>query len=344
MSHWNSKIVSLAAESFADPHTVSIVLTGRTEEKFAPLFAEMLSTTRESNQKDNDNFLKFNAVCLKKRDTASGTFPHTFEAKAACISDFLRDYPNLRNVTLYDDRPKQVVMFKTYFQELRPAPSFQWSVVTVPALSLTLDPAAESRLVQDEVHRALPSGPGVNWTLKCTGFFLSQNSQKQLLVQAFKCLRRINATKAANLAEYPMYIPVCRPGESLSSSDLIEIFTSKGDSPIDQQCLERPYNQVDSKIHLGVEFVVTHYAVQATGPKSKLGNVYYKVVPRDRNTTIRTLFGENAPLIVSGHIMDEKMSYKFTYEDMRRYNIRWTRLQHGIVINTTFGVYSKMIF
>lgn len=364
--YWNDTIVNLARDSYVDPKTVSIVLTGRTEEKFSELVQKMLAVTRKLKYEpqprdDSADLLKFNAVCLKKRDAGLGTYKHTFDAKVTCIQSFIDNYPNLQEITIYDDRAKQVGLFKSRFFDMRPRPRFQWFVVQVPPMSISLDSTMEYQLVEEMIRKysqaavADPSAPivryEIKWTPKCTGFFLSVKSQKTLLVQAFKCLQRLKITKVHNLAEYPMYIPICRPGESLSLNTVAQIFMnadSEANMAINPQFLSKFYNQIDPKNRYHVEFIVTHYAVERPNTKAKQGNLYYKAIPKDKGTKIKTVFGNDTPLLVTGHIMEDFKDANILYDlndwTMQQRHMKWSLLQEPITIQTTFGIYSKMKF
>ncbi|KAG0671177.1 hypothetical protein C6P45_001191 [Maudiozyma exigua] len=363
-SYWDTKITQLAIDSFDDPNTVSIILTGRSESKFKELFQKMLRISRDLASVEGSKFynqsnsyLKFNAVCLKARNPNSNMIPATFQFKCHLIKELVQDYPNLEDVTIYDDRIYHIKQFKSFFCNLRPRPKFQWFVVHVNSEDITLDRVAELKLMKrvidnkNLIRLSRKLEPlEIRWTPKCTGFFLDLRSQRALLKTAFFVTRSFNFSKIVNLAEYPMYIPVCSPGNTMSVNRLTEIFgngINTATAAVDFK--DRYFDQRNPKNRFHVEFLVTHFTYTVVPhAHDRQGIIYFKVRPKNKLPRIPTHFRRDAPLIISGHVTDEEtdkyLKYELTNSYLTSNNMIWRPLPHGISIQTTFGYYSKMRF
>ncbi|SMN22044.1 similar to Saccharomyces cerevisiae YMR265C Putative protein of unknown function [Maudiozyma saulgeensis] len=377
---WNEKMISLASLSYKDPETISLVLTGRKQALFADLIEKMLDVTRklaktkklnknnnldDVNEDENyslyeewetdPNFLKFNAICLKKKLGRIPSILPTFQYKSDLIADFIRNYPNLEEITIYDDRLRHIKQFKLFFQDMRPRPKFQWFVIPVPQVAINLDPVAEYSLVHkvikeyNELKTINEQFLEIKWTPKCTGFFLTMESQRRILKHAFLVSRKSNLKRILNLSEYPMYIPICEPGQSISLNTIAEMYVNDENAATSLEFLQKFYNQRKSENRKNVEFIVTHFSFKPIpSPREREGLVYFKVRPKIRSTKISTSFEKGTPLIIAGHLTEEPsdkyIRYEFTDNYMRENKMIWTPLIKTITIDTTFGNYSKMRF
>ena len=78
--------------------TLTILLTGRGEDKFANLIKRIV----ESKQ------LAFDMICLKPQVGPSNqTFTSTMNYKQAILRDLVYTYKDAGEVRIYEDRPKQ---------------------------------------------------------------------------------------------------------------------------------------------------------------------------------------------------------------------------------------------
>lgn len=363
-SYWNDKITELAINSFDDPNTVSIILTGRSRSNFQTLFQKMLSISRDLASVEgskfynkSNSFLKFNAVCLKSRNPNNNMTPPTFQFKTHIIQDFLQDYPNLEDVTIYDDRISHIKQFKSFFNHLRPRPKFQWFIIPVSSQEFVLDKVAELKLIKKVIDdtnnirlsRNIPPLE-IRWTPKCTGFFLTLKSQAILLRTAFTLTKSFNLTKFVNLAEYPMYIPVCSPGNTISVETMTKLFENDTDDALSFVDFKEKFSNQRNPINrCHVDFIVTHFTYTTVpNVSNRQGMIYFRVRPKNKTPKISTHFRRDAPLIISGHVTDEDvdkfLNYTLTNSYLAKRNMTWRALPRPITINTTFGYYSKMRF
>lgn len=357
-NYWNEKIVKLAEKSYEDEKTVSIVLTGRKEAFFATLIERMLNVEkkfrleRQQNEHETGTLL-FNAVCLKKKDSQDN-YPSTNTYKIQCISELIEYYPNLSDVTIYDDRLPQIQLFKNFFKNIKSRPKLQWFVIPVPPEFFYLDTASEYKLVQKIIdeHNLQINDPlnqlSLKWTPKHTGFFLSLKSQSILLKLGFMVLKNTSAKKIDNLSEYPMYIPLCKPGNTLSPSAIANIYTNIGNNVDVTTALHSYHNSPVPGTRNRVEFIATHYIIIKNSPVSNGTNVYFRVEPKHEKKVIKKIFDIDTPLIITGHMMDtaddQAIQYWFTQEYMEENRMRWIPLRKAVRISTTFGHFSKMKF
>ena len=389
-TYWCEEIRKLAQLSFEATDTVSVLLTGRKELRFSELLGRMLTVTRNlSNQGVND--LKFSAVCLKKNNsqvaTVKGILPedngistqdsssnneymHTADYKKALFTDFITYYKNLEEITIYDDRIKQINSFKTFFNNFRPRCKFQWFVIPVTPKSTTLDPAMEYKLVTkmiEEHNRELQRLAGqrgqyksnyeeltIKWTPRQCGFFLDKKSQRKLLSFSYAYLKKGPIKKIGNLSEYPMYIPVCRPGLNPSKRDTFRLLTGITDDSAESPA--RVAQMVDDfysgKYHPReedkVEFKVVgfFYRVRNNGDDTQpmVCDMHYKCEPVDKTRFVGNTLRE---LIVVGHLTgedskaDSEIIASITAAANNKF-VAWRKLQRPCRIRTTFGFYVKM--
>ncbi|SCU97347.1 LADA_0H05798g1_1 [Lachancea dasiensis] len=139
--YWNRDIVELCRLSHKDPHTLSILMTGRKEAHFEPTFKKVLDQPIFGSDK-----LHFNAVCLKKDG-----FKTTMLYKTACLTDLLVHYDRCDAITIYDDRPRQLHGFRQFLNEFVEAmrPSLQFNLVHVPGIIKFLKPSKERHIITE---------------------------------------------------------------------------------------------------------------------------------------------------------------------------------------------------
>ena len=389
-TYWCEEIRKLAQLSFEATDTVSVLLTGRKELRFSELLGRMLTVTRNlSNRGVND--LKFSAVCLKKNNsqvaTVKGILPedngistqesssnndymHTADYKKALFTDFITYYKNLEEITIYDDRIKQINSFKTFFNNFQPRCKFQWFVIPVTPKSTTLDPAMEYKLVTKMIEEhnrellKLSRQPGqyksnyeeltIKWTPRQCGFFLDKKSQRKLLSFSYAYLRKGPMKKIGNLSEYPMYIPVCRPGLTPSKRDTFKLLTGITDDSAESSArITQVVNDFYAgKYHPGeedeVEFKVVgiFYRARKSGDDTQpmVCDMHYRCEPVDKTRFVGNTLRE---LIIVGHLTgeDSKADNDIIASIAAAANkkaVAWRKLQRPFKIRTTFGFYMKM--
>ncbi|AMD22406.1 HGR067Cp [Eremothecium sinecaudum] len=140
---WNLDIVELTRLSIQDPETVSILLTGRREVFFADVIGKLLEHDVMAGE------LQFNAVFLKKEE-----FRTTLSYKTTCLTNLLNSYPNLKEISIYDDRPKQVKGFQIFLNEYVAAINndLVYNLVHVPGEMRFLEPKREISIIADIIE------------------------------------------------------------------------------------------------------------------------------------------------------------------------------------------------
>lgn len=142
--YWNKDIVELSYLSQIEPGTISVLMTGRKEVFFHDVIGKVL---------DNPVFgyadLQFHAVFLKKPN-----YETTMKYKTSCITELLDHYDQVEEITLYDDRIRQLDGFQKFLNEYVEAirPNLQYNLVHVPGIIKYLDPRHERRIIGDIVE------------------------------------------------------------------------------------------------------------------------------------------------------------------------------------------------
>lgn len=152
--YWNHELLNLSLQSNEADDTVSIVMTGRKEDLFATHFQEIIQMTLSHNPEWR-NHIKFNAFMLKKLIPEDfDNVDHvrnlnTADYKNKVLADFITFYPNLQEVTIYDDRISQVNSFKKFFQQnVHLSKSLQWFVIPIVPQVSFLPPPLEYDLLR----------------------------------------------------------------------------------------------------------------------------------------------------------------------------------------------------
>lgn len=105
---WNEKIVELVQLSMQDNDALSVLLTGRMEDRFADLVNRMVNAKK----------LDFDMVCLKPNSGPSGeVFQSTMLFKQALLKDIVFTYAHADELRIYEDRPKHVKGFRDFFED-----------------------------------------------------------------------------------------------------------------------------------------------------------------------------------------------------------------------------------
>ncbi|KAK5113518.1 hypothetical protein LTR62_003387 [Meristemomyces frigidus] len=179
--YWNEKIVELCDLSAADEDTLTIMLTGRGEDKFAELLTRMVTAKK----------LDFDMLCLKPAVGPSGEmFASTLAYKQALLRDIVYTYRNAVEIRIYEDRPKHTKAFRDFFTDFNrslssshtvspvPRNPIRCEVIQVTEQEASMDPVAEAACVQEMIntHNAAilaGSAPAncIPYKLKRTVFF-----------------------------------------------------------------------------------------------------------------------------------------------------------------------------
>lgn len=140
---WNESVVSLVKESLADPSVLTVLLTGRQEEGFKDLISTIVKAKG----------LNFDVLFLR-----TGDFTNTLEFKKFCIQSLLKKFTECKHISLYDDRPHHVQIFRYLLKELNQTlyPNLSSNVVEVVSIQKYLDPRKEVSLIENlmELHNA----------------------------------------------------------------------------------------------------------------------------------------------------------------------------------------------
>ncbi|CAI4035733.1 hypothetical protein SMKI_13G3840 [Saccharomyces mikatae IFO 1815] len=346
---WNEEIIRLAEKSFCSKDTISIVLTGREEGKFYELIQHALQTAK-SHWKCSRNEFRFNAVCLKKTAISK----YTSEYKKELMRDFLKYYPSLRELTIYDDRVHQIEAFKTFFHSLD-LPRLKWFAIPVRPFTKSLPREQELEMVTEmmDKNNSQAFSPSqkfdLSWTPKQTGYILSMASHRLLSKEVIKYLRRIKGRKTfkPKLYEYPLYIPCAEPGENIPALEIAKTWSNNNLCAFDSEerlhrILKQFYQQQPAKCI--IHFQVTGLAVISSvyHNKRKPLEVYFKATPEPN----RYAFSKFPEFIVTGYFYNKDKIDDLEVVTERLLNskkaIHWTPLDNSISIKTFFGQYAKL--
>lgn len=354
-SYWESGIVDLANESYADAETISIVLTGRKEAGFGSLINEMISNCIPTT--------KFNAVCLKKHYVQHSS---TAEYKIRCISDLIQTYSSsLLEVKVYDDRPGQLKHFESFFSKINRDSQFKlnirfrWFVIPVTTEFKYLEPSEEIKLVKRiiEEHNTINPVPrSIYETPIQTGFFLSVSSQKELISWTLKYFKRNPKGWVNNILDYPAYIPCGPKGVKLDIKEVAKIWCNNNPKIMKKEgSIESCYNEFLNQQNLNkserclITFRITEVGYKISKTASSLSrhipvyDVFYKVVRTDAQIYIfssypfLTIVGSSnykKTLITEETIIDSIFNNK-------EGPITWIKVK-PITITSYFRQYSKL--
>ncbi|KAF9335735.1 hypothetical protein BGZ91_010372 [Linnemannia elongata] len=128
--YWNEDLVPMVRESAKDPGCLTILLTGR----YGPLYSDILLRMIASKQLDFDLVAtkpatvyrlppSSNSSCANLSDDPDTDQPnerreevyvklHTFSTKREFLYNVLLEYPGIRKMKVWDDRPGQIAQFR----------------------------------------------------------------------------------------------------------------------------------------------------------------------------------------------------------------------------------------
>ncbi|QLL34706.1 hypothetical protein HG536_0H00810 [Torulaspora globosa] len=309
--YWNQEIIKLAQTSYEDPHTISVVLTGRKEVYFHDIFNEMFSSFGKAF---------FNAICLKRANISSTTA----EYKISLIEDFLDHYKSLQELIVYDDRLAQVKKFEKVFgrdKVIHVQPSFKM-----------LDMSEETRLV-GQIFQRSKMKECLAWTPKAAGFILDYSSHKKLVRWTFNFFRK--KYKMSSLPQWPTYIPLTFESDLeiariWSNNDLV---TVQSQDKVKQIC-DSFYSQPNLQGEKMFQFDVVKMGYSVTDKRRSKVTIFYKAIPADNayvSSTSQTMF------VIS-------TEEETTRNPSIAIGVRWASLDRRIRVRTCFGHSERLTY
>ncbi|KAI8606011.1 hypothetical protein EDD21DRAFT_362095 [Dissophora ornata] len=154
---WNEEIVKKVQESSEDPGCLTVLLTGRNGPTFGYKLIEMaerkgldfdIIATKPTTVARIESNVPFTPTCKMPKPVDRYLKVHTFNTKHDFLYNLLFEYPNIRKMHLWDDRPCQVAKFRQVGQEWLDRgmlDDFEITVVQEPLLYM--DPQREAHLV-----------------------------------------------------------------------------------------------------------------------------------------------------------------------------------------------------
>ncbi|KAG1459311.1 hypothetical protein G6F46_007744 [Rhizopus delemar] len=152
--YWNEEIVSKARACIQDPHTMTVVLTGRRHNPFSPLVPTMLEAKG----------LKFDLIGLRPDPEAvseyrwkvdgrnkelnynlsASVFQSTMHFKQCFLVNILHHVPTIKEITMWDDRVPHLKRFKDFLNALHRKRLIDRSrIIEVPSLRPKYNPKWE---------------------------------------------------------------------------------------------------------------------------------------------------------------------------------------------------------
>ncbi|KAK8175206.1 hypothetical protein IWX90DRAFT_483302 [Phyllosticta citrichinensis] len=146
---WDEDVVELVRMSMEQKDVLTVMVTGRQEDRFADLIQRMAKSKK----------LDFDLMCLKPAvGPQNQQFHSTMMFKQEFIKDLVYTYNEATEMRIYEDRPKHAAEFRRLFASLNedwergvsPAPRkpLVAEVIDVPAKAKFLDPLTEVEAVQ----------------------------------------------------------------------------------------------------------------------------------------------------------------------------------------------------
>ena len=160
---WNEKIVELAQLSSQDPDTLTVLLTGRQESRFAELISRIITARG----------LQFDMVVLRPKVGPGGQeLSSTRRFKEALLKDVVFTYISASEIRIYEDRANHAQAFRNFFSELNrnelnknlslanssrtafraPRSTIKAEVVQVTEQDTVMDPVTETAAVQRMIN------------------------------------------------------------------------------------------------------------------------------------------------------------------------------------------------
>ncbi|KAF9934711.1 hypothetical protein FBU30_000569 [Linnemannia zychae] len=144
---WNEDLVQVVRESARNPACLTILLTGR----YGPLYGDLLCRMTQSKQLDFDLIATKPASAALIPDKPIETYMklHTFSTKREFLYNLLLEYPGIRKMTIWDDRPGQVAQFRQAGEKwIEEGMLEDFEVIKVTISERVLEPEQEIEVVK----------------------------------------------------------------------------------------------------------------------------------------------------------------------------------------------------
>ncbi|KAG0368138.1 hypothetical protein BC939DRAFT_460319 [Gamsiella multidivaricata] len=159
---WNEEVVKEVQESSKDPGCLTVLLTGRNGPTFGQKLIEMvqrkgldfdLIATKPTTVALMENKVPFVPTKKLLKPVEKYLKVHTFNTKYDFLYNLLLEYPMIRSMHLWDDRPCQVAKFRQVGQEwLDNKMLDNFEITVVQQALLYMDPQREIELVLSMVE------------------------------------------------------------------------------------------------------------------------------------------------------------------------------------------------
>ncbi|CCC69045.1 hypothetical protein NCAS_0C00550 [Naumovozyma castellii] len=345
--YWNEKVIKLAKMSYAEPDTVSILMTGRRQDKFKELISDHLDLTRAIWNFSHSE-LEFNAVVLKR--PIDGVDVSTIEYKKKCLVDFIKFYPNLEEVTVYDDRRNQLLKFKAFFNELPHKNNFQWFVIPVPPRTVRLVSEREYKFVMEmfdsyNAHKDPLKQLNVAWSARQTGYFLSVNAQRAVLQWSLNFLKSRNMESAnKHLSRYPMFIPSMLLSSTMPQMEMVNVLTNNSKAILKKRggwrkVIEDFYGQTGETV-VRIKFTVTKIGIRLSSLDDRSPKLYYLAEPTNSDQYVWNYYSEFIIIGVDDAYYRDDVTASVL--DNPKKGIRWYKPPTPLNIQTYFGTCAQL--
>lgn len=338
--YWNRDIVELCRLSHQEPGTLSILMTGRKENLFHDVLSRVIDQPVFGDER-----LKFHAIFLKKPG-----YETTMMYKTSCLTDLLTHYDNCTELTIYDDRIRQLHGFQDFLTEFVEAmrPSLLFNLVHVAGVVKYLDPARERHIITRifEEHNAAvtkyTSRVGKGDT-PAQSFFVGKMDvrEKRLgaayVLTAFSRMevvkftlqtfsREIGESTIDKLRFQPRSI-LCTPHGTITSRKIAtKIIMGLNGDPSEEEidkCMELMNNGLDDS---RIKFRLTRFGY------SSRGLCVYDVEPVPSSTYAYTEFP--ALRLLAGVLANLTFEESEIYKDSI---FEWIPIKQSVVIDADFG-------
>lgn len=108
--YWSYDIIMKIHDSYAQKDCLTVMMTGRREDKFMDTFTKLLKGDI-ANRTIFHKELKFDCIFLKK------DYKYTMQYKLNVIVKFMRKFKNLKSILMYDDRVDQIVGMQSWWKK-----------------------------------------------------------------------------------------------------------------------------------------------------------------------------------------------------------------------------------
>ena len=337
-AYWNKDIVQLTRLSENDPHTLSILMTGRKEALFKDSLGRVLSQPVFGTKK-----LHFNGVFLKKAG-----FETTMLYKTSCLTELLKHYDQCEEITIYDDRARQLEGFRKFLNEFVEAlrPSLRFSLVHVAGLIKYLKPSRErstisaifdehnaavtNRLYQPD-SRPVPFYMGkmyVKEKRSGAAYILTASSRQKVVKFTMESFGDSHGLSSPDVLFDSKAIP-CTPYGTITSRKVATmVLTGCANDPSEEkidEIMDAMNNGVENSC---IQFRLTRFGVTASG------RCVYDTEPVPSSRYVYTDFPALRLPVAMKMKQEDEMSEEM-YDDK---NLDWTVIRgEDILIDTDFG-------